>query len=145
MSNRLSLGLTVLLVAITVGNASVATAWPTSRLTALAARQDLADEVRVALAWNHGKLNPMKRAEILGDAQKILDAKELEAFRQTLDRISPPPPNPDVKRPNPMAQRKSASFTRLQAMQLSSRLAASPVMPSGVAQPERMASRSVLR
>ena len=34
---------------------------------------------------------PEKRFEILGDAQKILNPKEFEGFRQALDRISPPP------------------------------------------------------
>ncbi len=115
---------------------------------ALAARQDLLDEVCVAMAIDGGQLSPEKRLEILGDAQKILDPKEFEAFRRALDRLSPPPPppkKPAAKRPNQTAQQQSSSLTRLQAMRLSSKASAGPVMPAGATQPDRMASRGVVR
>jgi len=147
MSKRLLLGIAILSITIVASGASVAKAWPHSRLTALAARQDLADEVRIALAIDGGKLSPEKRFEILGDAQKILDPKEFDGFRRALDRISSPPPPKKLaaKRPNPTAQQKSYSLTRLQAMRLSSAASDGPVMPADVTRPDRMASRGVVR
>jgi hypothetical protein len=145
MSSRLPLRLSIFLFAILVSGASVATAWPTSRLMALAARQDLSDEVRVALALGHGHISPTKRTIILMDAQKTLDPKEFEAFHRAFDRVAPPPPpRPVAKHPNSMAQ-QSSSLTRLQAMQLSSRMAAKPVVPAGTTQPDRIASSGVVR
>ena len=146
MSKRLSIGIAILSITIIASGASAAKAWPYSRLAALAARQDLSDEVCVAMAIDGGKISPEKRFEILGDAQKILDPKEFEGFRRALDRISPPPPKKlAAKRPNPMAQQESYSLTRLQAMRLSSTASAGPVMPAGVTRPDRMASRGIVR
>jgi hypothetical protein len=149
MSKRLPIGIAILSITIVASGLSAAKAWPNSRLTALAAREDLSDEVCVAMALDNGHLTPEKRLMILYDAHKILDPKEFEAFHRALDRISPPPPpppkKPAAKRPNQVAQQKSSSLTRLQAMRLSSRTSAGPVMTADVAQPDRMASRGVLR
>ena len=148
MSKRLPIGIAILSITIVVSGVSAAKAWPHSRLVDLAAREDLVDELRIALALDGGKLSPEKRLEILGDAQKILDPKELDGFRRALDRISPPPPAPKklaAKRPNPAAQQRSYSLTRLQAMRLSSTALDGPVMPAGVTRPDRMASRGIVR
>ena len=148
MSQRLPIGIAILVMIVVASGASAAKAWPQSRFVALAARQDLVDEVRVALSIDGGQLSPEKRLEILGDAQKILDPKELETFRRALDRISPPPPppkKPAAKRPNQTAQQQSSSLTRLQAMRLSSKALAGPVMPADTTRPDRMASRGVVR
>jgi hypothetical protein len=148
MSKRLPIGIAVLSITILASGLSAANAWPHSRLADLAAREDLSDEVCVAMALDNGHLSPEKRLMILDDAHKILTPKEFEAFQRGLDRISPPPPppkKPAAKRPNQLAQQKSSSLTRLQAMRLSSRMSAGPVMPADVAQPERMASRGILR
>jgi hypothetical protein len=149
MSSRLPLGVAVLLVTIVAGNASVANAWAPSRLAALAARQDLRDEVCVALAMDHGHLSPDKRAEILGDAKNILSPTEFEGFKQALDRLSPPPKKVEksaAQRAAQMTQRKSSSLTRRQALQLMAKQPSSgPVMPDGATRPDRMASNGVVR
>jgi hypothetical protein len=150
MSSRLPLGVAVLLLTIVAGNASVAEAWwPPSRLAVLAARQDLRDEVCVALAMDNGRLSPERRAEIMADAKKNLSATELESFKLALDRLSPPPKKVEktaAQRAAQMAQRSSSSLTRRQATQLLARQTpAGPVIPAGAIQPERMASSGVVR
>jgi hypothetical protein len=149
MSIRLPM-VAVLLLMIVAGGASVANAWGTSRLAALAARQDLHDEVCIAMAGGH--LSPERRFEILADARKILSPAEFEAFGRALDRVAPPPKKSAVaahfvRHSAQLAQRqaKSLSLTRRQALQLLAKPSSGPVIPDGVTSPERMASAGVAR
>lgn len=121
MSVRFRASIAVL-ITVVAGSASVAQAWPKSRLAELAARQDLSDQVCIALSMDNGRITNEHRGDILADAQKILDPKEFQHFHQALDRLSPPlPKKPVVKRPDQTAQRNPLALTRLQAMKLSSR------------------------
>jgi hypothetical protein len=165
MSTRLLIGIALLLTTIVAGSASVAHAWPKSRLTALAARQDLSDKVCWDMALDRGHLSLAHRCDILADAKEILDAKEFEAFHRALDRLSPPPPKKlAALRPYQVTEPKSSSLTRLQAMQLSSKTpvaapisgtapapapapetASGPVMPASATEPDPMAADRVVR
>ncbi len=148
MRSRLPVVLAAFLMIVVVYGVSVANAWPASRLTALAARQELREEVLIAISLDGGVLSCGKRAIILQDAAKILDPMEFESFRRALDRIAPlPPPMPAVAHHNPMAYRSSNTLKRYQAWQLMARYKpiSVPVMPAGATQPDRMASSGVVR
>ena len=90
MSFRLSMGVaSLLLVFFAVEPASASWLKP-SRLQALAARQDLCDEVAIAMA--DGIITHWERAEILSDAKQILNPEEYASFKRAFERIAPPPP-----------------------------------------------------
>jgi hypothetical protein len=128
---------------------SAASAWERGRLAALAARQDLQDEVCIAMAGGH--MSPDIRFEILSDAKSILSPAEYVAFKQALDRVSPPPPKKKpaakqaAKQSAQLAQHKtpSSSLTRRQALQLLAEPSHTLIVPDSVVQPDRMASRGM--
>jgi hypothetical protein len=57
------------------------------RYTSLAARQDLRDEVCIAMS--DGRLSPDERQQILSDAKRVLKPQEYAAFKQSLEQRSP--------------------------------------------------------
>jgi hypothetical protein len=89
MRIRLFTVITAALMAIAVEGADVAQAGQ-SRLAALAARQDLRDEVCVAMADGH--LSAAERYEVLTDARQILKPEEYQGFREALYRLAPRKP-----------------------------------------------------
>lgn len=120
-------------------------------LAALAAREDLYDEVCIARA--EGNISPQNRCTILADAKHILNPQEFEAFKRALDRTSPPPPqvakHPTIKRLPKVAQKK-ASTTRPSAVVKTTRPTAvvknmpGPTMPQDAIQPDRLTDRVAL-
>ena len=108
MRSQLYLGIAAVLTAISAGSTQVATAWePThfqvltmsggtpwfsgmqpGRLAALSARQSLRDEVCAATV--NGRISSAERSNILADARRILKPREYEAFKQSIDKLSPP-------------------------------------------------------
>lgn len=120
----------------------MATAGEPGRLAALAARQDLYDEVCIARA--DGKISPASRCTILADAKQILTPQEYESFKRALNRISPPPPSvakhSTIKR-LPKVAEKRVPATRASALaKITSRLA----VPSDTIQPDRLTDRVAL-
>ena len=112
MRTRFSLGLVMLSAAIVVGGTPAAwggwlsdLGFPPSRLAALAARQDLCDEVAVATA--DGRLDGSERSEILADAKSILKPDEYQAFKRAVDRRWPPPPKKPTAKHPPKTTRKA--------------------------------------
>lgn len=147
MSCRLPYRVAVFVILI-AGGLSTAQAWQPSRLTMLAAREDLRDQVCVALSIDGGHISREHRFEILGDAKKILSPKEYEAFRQSLDRISVPPPKKDLVAIRAKQQARDAastSLTRRKAMQLMAKLTPSegPSIPITATMPDRVASKGM--
>jgi len=124
----------------TVGGVRMAAAGEPSRLTALAARQDLCDEVCIAIAMGDGRLTPGRRYEILSDAKRILKPEEYAGFRQHLDRVSPPPPPSQhvaaVKR-LPMVAKKKVSTARSKATSLA-KASPGPSIPRDAILPDRV-------
>jgi hypothetical protein len=59
-----------------------------SRLAALTARQNLHDDVCIALA--DGRIDPMERFTIFSHAKGVLAKQEYEGLKQTMNRLSPP-------------------------------------------------------
>ena len=103
-------------------------------LAALAARQDLYDEVCIAKA--DGKISLEHRQTILADAKQILSPQEYEGFRRALDRLSPPPPPKQaaVKRLPKVVQKKSPT-TRSKAV---AKALPRPIIPRDAIQPDRI-------
>jgi hypothetical protein len=56
---------------------------------ALAARQDLQDEICIAKA--DGRITPEEYRQILSDANRVLPAEELPSFKRYLDPMAFPP------------------------------------------------------
>lgn len=157
---RLPLGITLALATMVAGVASTALAGGYSnRLGALAARQDLRDEVCYAMC--DGSISPEERSSMLFLAHKTLSPQEYQSFKQSIDRLSPPKP---VASKEQMAKRwKSgasarAAYAAKKAKQsqnasakssLSSNRVAEPaggpVMPTGAILPDRMGPTGVLR
>jgi hypothetical protein len=102
MRSRLPLGIAAVLLTIMAVGTQVATALEPGRLTALAARQELRDEICVAMS--DGQIGPLERSIILSDAKRILKPEEFEGFKQALNRASPPKPS-SVKSPAQMARK----------------------------------------
>jgi hypothetical protein len=109
VQSRWSVGMLGVLLILLADGLQVATAWETghplalaarqdlslaammgqpSRLMALTARQDLRDEVCVAMA--DGRITRSERYQILADARRILKGEEYEAFKRSLDRAMTP-------------------------------------------------------
>jgi len=131
------MGITVLLTAMVAGGGSVASGWDMGRLARFAARQDLRDEVCVAMA--DGVVTPQEKSELLGDAKKILSAEELTAFQRFMDRLCPPKKTAKhsknarmqtVKR-TPAPSKKSQAAPPAEA-------SSSPVIPTSALLPDRM-------
>ena len=161
MRNRLSLGIAVVLV-VTVATSvtQVATAWEWSRLdlaalsahqqlrgtirstlgvppssrVALAARQDLRDEVCIAMA--DGRLSNDERRWIIIDAKEVLNKEEYPAFKAWLNKRSPPPASARqiVKVKRKPERKEVATTLTIKAPPLE------PTIPTNVLRPERMAS-----
>jgi hypothetical protein len=112
------------------------------RLAALAARQDLYDEVCIARA--DGKISPASRCTILADAKQILTPQEYESFKKALNRLSPPPPavakHAAIKRLPKVAEKKVPA-TRGGALV---KTVTRPVIPCSALQPDRLADRVAL-
>jgi hypothetical protein len=112
------------------------------RLAALAARQDLYDEVCIARAG--GEISPPARRTILCHAKQILTPQEYEAFKTALNRIAPPPPpsvakHPAIKRLPKVAEQKLPA-TRGWFAKTTPRLA----VPGDTIQPDRLTDRVAL-
>jgi hypothetical protein len=143
MRSRLLAGVTVVLMVTVAGGSSarIVKAGEPSRFAALAARQDLRDEVCTAMA--DGYLGPLERHIILTDAEQILKPEEYEAFKASVDRLLPLKPIamkrlPKVacKRPPPTKQPKAMSLAHS---------AAGPVVPASALLPDRAAVAVDLR
>lgn len=136
MPIRLPMGIVAMLLTIMASGARVATAWEPSRLQALMARQDLRDEVCIAMADGH--ISRAERYAILADAKNILKPEEYEGFKQTLNRLSPPK-STAAKHPTKVAQKKqSPTMAQHQAPpmadpSLAPTIAAEVVVPDWVA------------
>lgn len=159
MRNRLPLLIAATVLTVTAGVAQVATAWEWGRLdlgalsvrqqlrgtikntfgvkpnprTALAARQDLRDEVCMAMA--DGRLNSMERRWILNDAKEILTKEEYPSFRQWINRLSPPPKT-SVRRTVKTVRKEKEVATTLTIK----KPAPEPTIPTNILRAERMAS-----
>jgi len=59
-----------------------------SRLAALTARQNLHDDVCIAL--NDGRIDPVERFTILSHAKGVLNRQEYEGLKRTMNRLSSP-------------------------------------------------------
>jgi hypothetical protein len=132
----------VLLIVIGCGT-RVTTAGEPGRLAALAARQDLYDEICIARA--DGKISIENRRTILADAKQILTPQEYEGFRRGFDRIAPPPPPPtkhaSVKRLPKVAQKKAPTMRATAVAKTFPR----PTIPLDAIQPDRVALAGQMR
>jgi len=142
MRSRLPMGVVALLLTIIAGGSSVAFGMKPSRLTAFAARQNLCDEVCIAIA--DGRISAWERAEILIGAKQILYPKEYLVFKRALDRVSPPLKKPAAKHPTKPMRKKPASKPRPTARP-PAEPSSGPVIPAGAILPDRMASSRVVR
>jgi hypothetical protein len=140
---RIGFALCVVTFGATLLIGSTAVLAKQSHLEAMANRHDLRDELCIALA--DGVLTQWERAEILADAQRILEPKEFEGFKQALDRISPPPAKkPNAKRSQRQARTKMPAMTTLfpQPKKPAIKTAkpeAGPIIPTSAVLPDRMA------
>jgi hypothetical protein len=73
---------------LTLTGGSIAWGWPSSRLSEMAARQDLHD--LVCIATSDGHITGPHRAMVLDQARSILPPDEFRSFKRALDRIPPP-------------------------------------------------------
>ncbi len=166
MSFRLSISVASLLLVLFAAEPASASWLKPSRLQALAARQDLCDEVAIAMA--DGIITHWERAEILSDAKQILNPEEYASFKRAFERIAPPPPprsaakhhakiaGKNVKKPASakvagkkpvsakIAGKKPASKPR-PTEKPAAELSLEPVIPAEAVQPDRMASISPVR
>jgi hypothetical protein len=85
MRNRLPFGVWALLMLTVAGGASVATGRELGRLAALAAKQDLYDEVCIALA--DGSISRDEQRDLLSFGKDILKPDEYQQFRVTMSRL----------------------------------------------------------
>jgi hypothetical protein len=143
MGIRLSVGIATLLITILANDMRVATAAEPSRLAALNARQQLRDEVCIAMASGH--MSRADRYTILTDAKAILKPAEYEGFKRALDRLSPPPVT--VIRTTTLAAKKaSPPVDRPAPLQAGSPPKAAPevrlTVPADVSWPDRVAAQT---
>ena len=154
-----TLGTAVFLATLVASSQSPAMETSFTRLRALAARQDLYDEICYARV--DGSISPAKCTMILMDAKELLSPEEYLKFRKALDRIAPPPKSS----PNQLAKARNADWRTRTATppmkpspnQLAKTLRkkpdspnpqqpsqqpvpdSGPVMPAGVTLPDRIA------
>ena len=110
MRSRFSIGLTTLLIVVATASTPVANGlelgglaqpvalnpdqwipfntFEPSRLAALTARQNLHDEVCIAMA--DGQIDPAERFAILTHAKGVLTHPEYEGLKRAMNRLSPP-------------------------------------------------------
>ena len=147
--------ITLLLAATFIGSGSVAVGWVMSRLAKLSARQNLCDEVCIAMA--SGPMTAKTRAEILNDAKSVLTAEEYKTFQTALDRLCPAPKKKAAKHPSKytVMSHASATHTAKQTAKPSTKLPAKtpatlpeetgPVMPTGAVLPDRMVPGTMIQ
>jgi hypothetical protein len=73
---------------LTFAGGAIAWGWPPSRLSAMAARQDLHD--LVCIASSNGHLSAPHRVMLLEQARHILPPEEYKSFKRALENIPPP-------------------------------------------------------
>ena len=98
MRIRLPIGVAAVLMVTLATGASPANAGEPGRLAALTARQELRDQVCIAMA--KGQISRGDRYAILSHAKNILKPEEYEGLKRAMDRISPPkaaPTKPPVQ------------------------------------------------
>ena len=116
---------------------------PPSRYAALAARQDLCDEVAVATA--DGRLNSDDRLEILADAKTILKPDEYQSFKRALDRRWPPPKKKPTAKHSPKTARKATGPSPPAQAKPPAGPSLGPVIPAGALLPDWMVPGGVSR
>ncbi len=90
MRSLLAFGIAAVLAATVVSDARKAAALEPSRLSALAARQAIRDQVCIAMA--NGYISRGDRYAILLHAKAVLKPEEYEGLKRAMDRLSPPQP-----------------------------------------------------
>jgi len=174
MRNRLFLGIAAVLMTILAGRTQVApagefdslmtltaaggittvTAQGPGRLAALSARQQLRDEVCIAMA--DGRISRLERFFILTDARRILKPEEYASFKQSLDRLAPPPPPVVKKQPATAAKKQPATMAHKDATKKSTpaapqkpspvaTMSSTPTIPTDVVLPDRVVLTSGMR
>jgi hypothetical protein len=126
-----TLGTALLLATLAVAGQSLAAGNESGRLAAFAARQDLCDMICYAKASGH--ISEGTRFLILNEAKSVLSHDEFLTFKQTLDRVAPPPKaKPKHKHvAKTTYQKKSAPTAKGPELVIP----ASAILPDGVAQP----------
>ena len=140
MRSRFTMCIAVVLLTMTLDGVHLATAWEPTRLdvlalttrqqfrsgicsvmgwkqgsmASLAARQDLRDEVCIAMS--DGGMSRSERYQILSDAKGVLSPEEFEGFKQSLDRFAPP--TPKVAKHSTKAMQKNAPTAAKQKAKL---------------------------
>ncbi|MBU4271003.1 MAG: hypothetical protein KKE86_16140 [Planctomycetes bacterium] len=142
MRNRLPMGIAALLLAIIAAGPAAAFEIKPSRLEALAARQDLRDQVCIAMA--DGRIGVQERTEILIDAKNILYPEEYRIFKRALDRVSPPPKKRVARHLVKTAWKQPVPKPRPTAKP-PAEPSSGPVIPAGAVLPDRMASIGPVR
>jgi hypothetical protein len=108
-----TLGTAAFLATLVLSGQSPAAESSFARLRALAARQDLYDEICYARV--DGTISPAKRTIILMDAKELLSPEEYVKFKKSLDRLSPPTKS-SPNQQNQLAQNRNADWrTRVAA------------------------------
>ena len=123
------------LMTLVVSGQSPASETKSSRLGALAARQDLHDLICYARA--DGKITQTERSIILAEAKDILSHDEYATFKKAFDRIAPP------KKPSQTqlakAARKKATSVTMKRLPKPADNEPELVIPTGVSLPDRIA------
>ena len=114
-----------------------------SRLAALAARQDLCDEVAVATA--KGRLTNDDRIEILADAKSILKPEEYQTFKRSLDRRWPPAQKKPTAKHSPKTARKATGPSQPAQAKPPAGPSLGLVIPAGALLPDWVVPRGVSR
>jgi hypothetical protein len=135
MRIRLPLGVAAVLMTILANGTPIAAAEP-SRLAAFSARQELRDEVCVAMAG--GQISRGDRYAILSHAKTILKPEEYEGLKRAMDRVSPPKPA-TVKRSTRTVVNASPWSAAHQSPPLA-QPSTQPTIPTSAILPDRMAS-----
>jgi len=150
MRVRLLLSIAGLFAVMAAGEVASVEGREPGRLEAFALRHDLHQETCCAMA--DGSISRSERAGLLLFARNILKAEEYKAFRQTLNRVSPPKKSRGrhvakkvVKtKPSPVVRSKPTPASR-PAAQVAAQPLTGLVIPVSAIFPDRMASSSVVR
>ena len=140
MRLQFTLGAALLLTMLAACGQSFAMGTDSGRLGALAARQDLCDLVCYARRAD-GSISQANRALILKEAKGLLSHEEYVSFKQTLDRISPPP-KPPVKH---AAKHLAKTTPKKPASATTGKTDSELVIPSSANLPDGMAPPVLLR
>jgi hypothetical protein len=90
MASRWPLSFMAIIMAVGIAGIKPTAALGQSHLRALTARQELRSQVCIAMA--DGQISRMERYIIFSNAKQELESGEYEAFRRSVDQLSPPPP-----------------------------------------------------